>query len=94
LNAVEAAGDEGTVRVTLLSRNGTVAIEVHDSGPGLSPEQQQHLFEAFYTTKPTGTGLGLAVSRELAEEMGGTLKYKNEQPGATFVLELPAVRDA
>jgi signal transduction histidine kinase len=94
LNAVEAAGDEGSVQVTVLSRNGTVAVEVHDSGPGLSPEQQQHLFEAFYTTKPMGTGLGLAVSRELAEEMGGTLKYKNEQPGATFVLELPAVRDA
>ena len=94
LNAVEAAGDQGTVRVTVFSRNGTIAVEVHDSGPGLSPEQQQHLFEAFYTTKPAGTGLGLAVSRELAEEMGGTLKYKNEQPGATFVLELPAVRDA
>jgi signal transduction histidine kinase len=94
LNAVEAAGDQGTVRVTVLSRHGTIAVEVHDSGPGLSPEQQQHLFEAFYTTKPTGTGLGLAVSRELAEEMGGSLKYKNEQPGATFVLELPAVRDA
>jgi len=94
LNAVEAAGDEGTVRVTVLSMNGTVAVEVHDSGPGLSREQQHHLFEAFYTTKPTGTGLGLAVSRELAEEMGGTLKYKNDQPGATFVLELPAVRGA
>jgi signal transduction histidine kinase len=94
LNAVEASGDEGTVRVTVLSKNGIVAVEVHDSGPGLSTEQQQHLFEAFYTTKPTGTGLGLAVSRELAEEMGGTLKYKNEQPGATFVLELPAARDA
>jgi signal transduction histidine kinase len=94
LNAVEAAGDQGTVRVTVLYRNRTVAVEVHDSGPGLSPEQQQHLFEAFYTTKPTGTGLGLAVSRELAEEMGGTLKYKNEQPGATFVLELTGVSDA
>jgi signal transduction histidine kinase len=94
LNALEASGIEGTVRVTVLSGNETVAVEVHDAGPGLSPEQQQHLFEAFYTTKPTGTGLGLAVSRELAEEMGGTLKYKDEQPGATFVLELPAVRNA
>ena len=72
----------------------TVAIEVHDSGPGLNDEQQKHLFEAFYTCKPDGTGLGLAVSRELVEEMGGTLTYKNDSPGATFVVELPAVRNA
>jgi signal transduction histidine kinase len=67
---------------------------VHDSGPGLSQEQQRHLFEAFYTTKPDGTGLGLAVSRELVEEMGGKLTYKNNSAGATFVVELPAVVDA
>jgi signal transduction histidine kinase len=94
LNAVEASGEKGTVRVTVHAKHGTVAVEVHDSGPGLSPEQQQHLFEAFYTTKADGTGLGLAVSRELTEEMGGVLKYKDQQPGATFVLELPAVPDA
>jgi hypothetical protein len=94
LNAVEATPPSGDVRVDLRHANQTVAIEVHDSGPGLSKEQQTHLFEAFYTTKPDGTGLGLAVSRELVEEMGGKLTYKNNSPGATFILELPAVRNA
>ena len=92
LNALEAT--EGEVRVRLHAADRTVAIQVHDSGPGLSQEQQRHLFEAFYTTKPDGTGLGLAVSRELVEEMGGKLTYKNNSAGATFVVELPAVVDA
>ena len=94
LNALEAIPDSGDVKVNLRQANQTVAIEVHDSGPGLSEDQQKHLFEAFYTTKPDGTGLGLAVSRELVEEMGGTLTGKNGSPGATFVVELPAVRNA
>jgi signal transduction histidine kinase len=94
LNAVEATENHGDVEVTIHAENGTITIEVHDSGPGLSEEQQKHLFEAFYTTKPDGTGLGLAVSREFVEEMGGKLTYKNSPPGATFVVELPVVVNA
>lgn len=94
LNAVEATPRDGDILVWLFGRNGKATIAVHDSGPGLSEEQEQHLFEAFYTTKPDGTGLGLAVSRELIAEMGGTLTYKNDSPGATFVIELPAVPGA
>jgi two-component system sensor histidine kinase HydH len=94
LNAVEATEQCGDIEVTVHAENGAIAIEVHDSGPGLPEEQQKHLFEAFYTTKPDGTGLGLAVSREFVEEMGGKLTYKNSSPGATFLLELPAVVNA
>jgi len=93
LNALEA-DPQCDVRVHVRGSNRAIAIEVHDSGPGLSEEQRQHLFEAFYTTKPDGTGLGLAVSRELVAEMGGTLTYKNGSPGTTFAIELPAVRSA
>jgi len=94
LNAVEATEQYGEVEVTVHAENGAIAIEVRDSGPGLTEEQQKHLFEAFYTTKPDGTGLGLAVSREFVEEMGGKLTYKNSSPGATFVVELPVVMNA
>jgi two-component system C4-dicarboxylate transport sensor histidine kinase DctB len=90
LNALDA-DPQCDVRVRLCGRNSKVAIEVHDSGPGLSEDQRQHLFEAFYTTKPDGTGLGLAVSREFVAEMGGTLTYRNGSTGATFMIELPAV---
>jgi nitrogen-specific signal transduction histidine kinase len=48
-------------------------------------------FEAFYTTKSDGSGLGLAESRELAQGMGGTLEYRDGSPGATFEIQLPSV---
>jgi two-component system sensor histidine kinase HydH len=92
LNAIEAARKGGTIDVRTESCDGRVRIHVHDSGPGLTVEQAEHLFEAFYTTKPDGTGLGLAVSRELAASMGGALRFLNEGPGARFEIELPAAR--
>lgn len=89
LNAVEASPQNGTVRVSASRDNGAARIEVRDDGPGLGSEQQEHLFEPFYTTKPAGTGLGLAVSRELMRSQGGDLSYQSGEPGACFVVELP-----
>jgi signal transduction histidine kinase len=91
LNAVEAAGDNGDVVVRLLQNGENVEIEIQDSGPGLTLEQQQHIFEAFYTTKANGTGLGLAVSRQLVLEMGGDLRYQSEAGRKAFVISLLAV---
>jgi signal transduction histidine kinase len=94
LNAVEAAGDDGEVVVSLRQIGENVEIEVQDSGPGLTVEQQQHIFEAFYTTKRNGTGLGLAVSRQLVLEMGGDLRYQPEAGRKAFVISLRAVHGA
>ena len=91
LNAMEAAGQNGIIDLRLERHEAMVRIQVHDSGPGLTDEQMEHLFEAFYTTKADGTGLGLAVSRELAAGMGGVLRYRNDRPGATFEIELPGI---
>src|SRR5262249_14342783 len=90
LNAVEAAGSDGTVDVRVAQRDATIGIEMRDRGPGLSEEQRVHLFEAFYTAKQGGTGVGVAVSRELAASMGGALHYRNGGPGGIFEIELPA----
>lgn len=89
LNAIEASrnGERVSIRSTVSS--GAVSIEVSDQGPGLTPEQQEHIFEPFYTTKSRGHGLGLAVSRELAQSMGGTLSFRSQAAlGATFVVQL------
>jgi C4-dicarboxylate-specific signal transduction histidine kinase len=68
-----------------------ILIAVKDSGVGLDAEKASRLFEAFYTTKPDGLGMGLSISRSIVEEHGGRLwAAPNEGPGATFQFTLPA----
>src|SRR5439155_13474936 len=65
-------------------------LSVQDSGTGLKPEEMDRLFEAFYTTKPHGMGMGLAISRTIIEAHGGLLWAEpNQGPGATFLFSLP-----
>jgi two-component system C4-dicarboxylate transport sensor histidine kinase DctB len=98
-NAVEAARNSvlgGRVQLLLLREGGTIIVEVHDNGPGLSSEAKARLFEPFYTTKPPGAGLGLglAVSRMIVEGMGGRLQARNGLTGgAVFSVRLPHVGD-
>jgi PAS domain S-box-containing protein len=67
-----------------------VRVAVRDSGPGLDPDGLDHLFTAFYTTKPQGMGMGLAISRSIIEAHGGRLwASANPQRGATFQFTLP-----
>jgi signal transduction histidine kinase len=89
-NARESAGPTGKVLVTLgKNKNGEAVIEVCDSGQGISKAREVQLFEPFYTTKPRGTGLGLFLSRQLMEHMGGELRlsaHKGRLGGAEFQL--------
>jgi PAS domain S-box-containing protein len=67
-----------------------VSITVRDSGPGLDPQRLNRLFDAFYTTKPQGLGMGLAISRSIIEAHGGRLRAKTNAPrGALFQFTLP-----
>jgi two-component system, NtrC family, sensor kinase len=92
LNAAQAMGGEGQVRISALREEALLHVDVRDSGPGLSPEVRARLFEPFFTTKGRqGTGLGLAVSLNLAQGMGGRLDARDgEGGGAWFRLSLPA----
>ena len=68
----------------------SVLVAVRDSGPGLDPGSPDRLFQAFYTTKPQGMGLGLAISRSIVEAHGGRLwATANESRGAVFQFTLP-----
>ncbi len=68
-----------------------VRVAVRDSGPGLDPKSLDHLFTAFFTTKPQGMGMGLAISRSIIEAHGGRLwASPNDGPGATFQFTLQA----
>ena len=70
LNAVQAMPGGGAVTVTTAYDANTVKVTVTDTGPGLSPEVQEHLFDVRVTTKPAGTGLGLPLARMIADPGG------------------------
>ncbi len=88
----EAEGMEarGGLKAKGASQQGFVAVEVQDTGSGISPENMKKLFEPLFTTKPKGIGLGLPVSRRLAEANGGRIEVESEPgKGSTFTLFLP-----
>ncbi|MCI0404500.1 MAG: ATP-binding protein [candidate division Zixibacteria bacterium] len=93
LNAAEAAGDGGWVKVELEACAAPAGwkIEVADSGPGVSAEQKQKIFSPFFTTKPDGTGLGLALVQKAVQLLEGSIRLEEGKRGAVFALTLPEV---
>ncbi len=94
LNAIDASGHNGEVDISMQTLDGYVQIDVEDSGPGLTLEQQERIFEAFYTTKVGGTGLGLAVTKALLEKMGVRIESGKGLRGACFRVRLPVGKEA
>ncbi len=93
LNAAQAMSGRGTIVVSGRVEASSVVLEVKDSGPGISAEVRDRLFEPFVSSKPAGqgTGLGLAISRHLVSAMGGALTGDNApEGGARFTIRLTA----
>jgi signal transduction histidine kinase len=94
-NAIEAMRETAEGPRQLLVRTipcgkDTALVTLSDSGPGLSPEAAEHLFQPFFSTKPSGMGLGLSVSRSIIESQGGQLwATPNPGRGASFHFTLP-----
>lgn len=93
-NSLAACQDPVQVKLQCESTNGlappALQVIVQDNGPGLSPEQRARAFDAFYTTKVKGSGLGLPIVRRIMEAHGGHVAISPNSPsGATFVLTLP-----
>ena len=87
-NAAEANPD-GRVFVSAAHENGSIVIEVRDSGPGISPGDLQKIFIPFFTTKAKGHGIGLALTHRIITQHGGTLTAANStQGGAVFTIKL------
>jgi Histidine kinase-, DNA gyrase B-, and HSP90-like ATPase len=94
MNSIDAMKDvDGTRELTIQSQcdeNGQVLISVSDTGVGLPPQQADKIFNAFFTTKTHGTGMGLRISRSIIESNGGRLwAADNPPPGARFCFTLP-----
>jgi C4-dicarboxylate-specific signal transduction histidine kinase len=93
-NSIDAMRDvDGTRELTIQSQrgeNGQVLISISDTGVGLPPQQAGKIFDAFFTTKTQGTGMGLRISRSIIESHGGRLWAADHSPrGATFHFTLP-----
>ena len=92
-NGQEALSRGGTLTIASRLVDESVEISVSDTGPGISQEIGEKLFEAFFTTKPQGTGLGLSITRQIIDEHGGELSWRNRPGGgAAFTIRLPIKR--
>jgi two-component system sensor kinase FixL len=97
-NAVDAmrgaARSGGGIEISTRSSGDSVAIEVADRGPGVSPQLGDNVFHPFVTTKRDGLGVGLAISRTIVQSCQGTLSYRNNPGGgAIFSISLPTAEE-
>jgi signal transduction histidine kinase len=90
VNALDVMPQGGTIRISAVGGRRSILIRVRDSGPGISPEIRDRLFQRFATAgKVNGMGLGLAFSRQVAIDHGGELWVESSRRGACFVIRLP-----
>jgi PAS domain S-box-containing protein len=94
VNSIEAMKDADGPRELIIrsqtTENGQLMVSISDTGVGLPPQQANKIFDAFFTTKPQGTGMGLRISRSIVESHGGRLwAADNSSRGASFHLSLP-----
>jgi len=89
-NAFRWTPDGGRIELTLAASNGSVEVEIVDSGPGIPAEHRERIFQAFISNDADGTGLGLPIARELAVALGGRIELEsNPGSGSRFRLVLP-----
>jgi len=86
-NAVQALDGQGEIDITVSSDSEFVTIQVRDSGPGISTDHLEKIFEPMFTTKKTGTGLGLVICKSIVEQHGGSISVSNKP--TTFTIKLP-----
>jgi len=99
VNAMEALSEmpHGSPRTLLVSsqfdyENYQAIIIFRDNGPGIAHEHQSKIFDPFFSTKPQGSGIGLALCHDLVNEHGGSIKVDSNQGGTVFTIKLPCVR--
>ena len=93
LNAVQAMPEGGELLVKLFSHHQAAIVEVIDTGVGIPPENLSKVFQAYYSTKRGGSGLGLPMTRRIIEEHDGSIRAESEPgKGTRFIIELPLAR--
>jgi signal transduction histidine kinase len=89
-NALDSMGETGTLTVTTRPLRDTAEIAVSDTGTGFGPEEAENIWKVYYTTKPTGTGIGLALCKLMVESNGGEIAATSRRgKGSEFTVRLP-----
>jgi signal transduction histidine kinase len=89
-NAIEATPAEGIISVSTIIENEWAKVDIADNGVGISDDEVDKLFDAFFTRKSTGSGLGLTISAQIINNHGGTIDVKKREPrGTIFSIKLP-----
>lgn len=89
LNASQAMGGKGTITVEARRHDSEAQLRVRDDGPGVPADVRHRIFEALFTTKAKGSGLGLALCRRIVEGHGGTIVLEPSERGASFLISIP-----
>jgi signal transduction histidine kinase len=87
LNAIEVIGEKGTITITVKEKTESIMIEVENTGPPISHDVANKIFDPLFATKQSGSGLGLATSKNIIEQHGGTINVRNNPN--TFIIILP-----
>jgi len=89
-NAIQAIGNSGEINITTFDNLENIIIEIQDSGPGIPEKNLETIFEPLFTTKQTGTGLGLVSCKTIVEQHNGTISVKNNP--TTFIMMIPKIK--
>ena len=89
INAAQAVPQGGLIRIETEDEKGMLRIKIQDNGPGISDAIKDKIFNPFFTTKNTGTGLGLAMVKRVVEAHAGTIFFESDEKGTLFIFEIP-----
>ncbi len=89
INAIEAMSSGGGININVSKKNGYLKISINNTGPGIPKELHDKIFGLFYSTKSGGTGVGLAITQNIIQAHGGSIRIKNINKGTEFIIELP-----
>ncbi len=89
LNAIEAMVGGGNIAINVSKKDSYLNISIKDTGPGIPDEQHDKVFDLFYSTKSGGTGVGLAITKNIIHAHGGNIRFEKLVEGAEFIIELP-----
>ena len=89
-NSIDSISNKGQITATTQKKNSYIALEIKDTGKGISKQDQKHIFEPFFSTKEKGNGLGLSITYGIVKDWNGDISVTSKRnEGTTVLIKLP-----